>query len=142
MVLAQVQDKVAARDLDVPRRVFLALMLPIHLEAEPAKVELLRFLDAENTQDGNGAGELNRHESLLAVGRCAASCWSCCSAGMGNPGAGSRGETAAGYRAALAQRLGIEIGPGPMFAIILRPGADQFADKEPLIASFQLVNLL
>src|SRR5713101_5579885 len=66
----------------------------------------------------------------------------CGPAGMGNPGAGSRGETAAGYRAALAQRLGVEIGPGPMFAIILRPGADQFADKEPFIASFQLVNLL
>src|ERR1700677_389206 len=61
VVLAQVQDEVAARYLAVERRVVVEAVIPVDLEAEEALIELVRLGDVEDAQDRHDADELNGH---------------------------------------------------------------------------------
>jgi hypothetical protein len=61
VMLAQVQDQVAARHLAVERRVVVKAVIPIHLESEKALIELVGLGDIEDAQDRHDAGELNGH---------------------------------------------------------------------------------
>ena len=47
MMLAQVQDQVAARHLAVERRVVVKAVIPIDLEAKEALIELVGLADVE-----------------------------------------------------------------------------------------------
>jgi hypothetical protein len=61
MMLAQVQDQVAARHLAVERRVIVEAVIPIDLEAEKALIELVGLGEVEDAQDRDDAHELNGH---------------------------------------------------------------------------------
>ena len=61
MVLAQVQDEVAARHLPVERRVIVEAMIPIDLEAEKGLIEFVGLGDVEDAQDRDDARELYSH---------------------------------------------------------------------------------
>ncbi len=66
VMLAQVENQVAARHLPVERRVVVEAMIPIDLEAEKALLELVRLGDIEDAQDRNDADELDGHAVPLS----------------------------------------------------------------------------
>lgn len=67
MVLAQVQDELASRNLEVFGGVLLELVFPVDLETKPANVEFLGFLHAEDAQNWDRASELDRHGVTLSL---------------------------------------------------------------------------
>ena len=73
MMLAQVQDQVAARHLAVERRVVVKAVIPIDLEAEKALIEFVGLGDIEDPQDRDDAGELNGDRGSLPFMRLSAS---------------------------------------------------------------------
>jgi hypothetical protein len=72
MMLAQVQDEVAARHLPVERRVVGEAVIPIDLEAEKALVEFVGLGDIEDAQDRDDAGEFNGYEGRSSFMRLSA----------------------------------------------------------------------
>ena len=64
MMLAQVQDQVAARHLAVERRVVVKAVIPIDLEAEKALVEFVGLGDIEDAQDRDDGRSTNARPLL------------------------------------------------------------------------------
>lgn len=60
MMFAQVQDQPVAAHLGIQGQFGLETVFPVQGETEKVQVELLGFLYAEDAQDRDGGGELDR----------------------------------------------------------------------------------
>jgi len=61
MVLAQVQDQAAPRDLPIQRRVVVESVVPVDFEAEVFEVEFICFGDVEDAEDWGDGLEFDCH---------------------------------------------------------------------------------